>query len=201
MIGKKRERNLNTQKKEKEKDKDKNKIKQNHNIKAEEKSENLNLNLDISFLSVDKQNYIEKESKNIFSEDNSKLSFSQIKKDLKKIKNNYLENNISIINNIDRLTSVLSSIIIAQNEKNISENNDSEDRIFRNNDDDDSLKIESISPEIIDVNKDKYLNYLLSLNDSLKKKVNKDINFEKINQLFTDFTFQNFDIFLKKIKK
>ena len=197
MIGKKRERNLNTQKKEKEKDK--NKIKQNHNIKAEEKSENLNL--DISFLSVDKQNYIEKESKNIFSEDNSKLSFSQIKKDLKKIKNNYLENNISIINNIDRLTSVLSSIIIAQNEKNISENNDSEDRIFRNNDDDDSLKIESISPEIIDVNKDKYLNYLLSLNDSLKKKVNKDINFEKINQLFTDFTFQNFDIFLKKIKK
>ena len=199
MIGKKRERNLNTQKKEKEKDKDKNKIKQNHNIKAEEKSENLNL--DISFLSVDKQNYIEKESKNIFSEDNSKLSFSQIKKDLKKIKNNYLENNISIINNIDRLTSVLSSIIIAQNEKNISENNDSEDRIFRNNDDDDSLKIESISPEIIDVNKDKYLNYLLSLNDSLKKKVNKDINFEKINQLFTDFTFQNFDIFLKKIKK
>lgn len=197
MIGKKRERNLNTQKKEKEKDI--NKIKQNHNIKAEEKSENLNL--DISFLSVDKQNYIEKESKNIFSEDNSKLSFSQIKKDLKKIKNNYLENNISIINNIDRLTSVLSSIIIAQNEKNISENNDSEDRIFRNNDDDDSLKIESISPEIIDVNKDKYLNYLLSLNDSLKKKVNKDINFEKINQLFTDFTFQNFDIFLKKIKK
>ena len=197
MIGKKRERNLNTQKKEKEKDK--NKIKQNHNIKAEEKSENLNL--DISFLSVDKQNYIEKESKNIFSEDNSKLSFSQIKKDLKKIKNNYLENNNSIINNIDRLTSVLSSIIIAQNEKNISENNDSEDRIFRNNDDDDSLKIESISPEIIDVNKDKYLNYLLSLNDSLKKKVNKDINFEKINQLFTDFTFQNFDIFLKKIKK
>ena len=195
MIGKKRERNLNTQKKEKEKDK--NKIKQNHNIKAEEKSENLNL--DISFLSVDKQNYIEKESKNIFSEDNSKLSFSQIKKDLKKIKNNYLENNNSIINNIDRLTSVLSSIIIAQNEKNISENNDSEDRIFRNNDD--SLKIESISPEIIDVNKDKYLNYLLSLNDSLKKKVNKDINFEKINQLFTDFTFQNFDIFLKKIKK
>ena len=192
MIGKKRERNLNTQKKEKEKDK-------NHNIKAEEKSENLNL--DISFLSVDKQNYIEKESKNIFSEDNSKLSFSQIKKDLKKIKNNYLENNNSIINNIDRLTSVLSSIIIAQNEKNISENNDSEDRIFRNNDDDDSLKIESISPEIIDVNKDKYLNYLLSLNDSLKKKVNKDINFEKINQLFTDFTFQNFDIFLKKIKK
>ena len=197
MIGKKRERNLNTQKKEKEKDK--NKIKQNHNIKAEEKSENLNL--DISFLSVDKQNYIEKDSKNIFSEDNSKLSFSQIKKDLKKIKNNYLENNISIINNIDRLTSVLSSIIIAQNEKNISENNDSEDRIFRNNDDDNSLKIESISPEIIDVNKDKYLNYLLSLNDSLKKKVNKDINFEKINQLFTDFTFQNFDIFLKKIKK
>ena len=197
MIGKKRERNLNTQKKEKEKDK--NKIKQNHNIEAEEKSENLNL--DISFLSVDKQNYIEKESKNIFSEANSKLSFSQIKKDLKKIKNNYLENNISIINNIDRLTSVLSSIIIAQNEKNISENNDSEDRIFRNNDDDDSLKIESISPEIIDVNKDKYLNYLLSLNDSLKKKVNKDINFEKINQLFTDFTFQNFDIFLKKIKK
>jgi hypothetical protein len=197
MIGKKRERNLNTQKKEKEKDI--NKIKQNHNIKAEEKSENLNL--DISFLSVDKQNYIEKESKNIFSEDNSKLSFSKIKKDLKKIKNNYLENNISIINNIDRLTSVLSSIIIAQNEKNISENNDSEDRIFRNNDDDDSLKIESISPEIIDVNKDKYLNYLLSLNDSLKKKVNKDINFEKINQLFTDFTFQNFDIFLKKIKK
>ena len=195
MIGKKRERNLNTQKKEKEKDK--NKIKQNHNIEAEEKSENLNL--DISFLSVDKQNYIEKESKNIFSEDNSKLSFSQIKKDLKKIKTNYLENNISIINNIDRLTSVLSSIIIAQNEKNISENNDSEDRIFRNNDD--SLKIESISPEIIDVNKDKYLNYLLSLNDSLKKKVNKDINFEKINQLFTDFTFQNFDIFLKKIKK
>ena len=157
--------------------------------------------MDISFLSVDKQNYIEKDSKNIFSEDNSKLSFSQIKKDLKKIKNNYLENNISIINNIDRLTSVLSSIIIAQNEKNISENNDSEDRIFRNNDDDDSLKIESISPEIIDVNKDKYLNYLLSLNDSLKKKVNKDINFEKINQLFTDFTFQNFDIFLKKIKK
>ena len=197
MIGKKRERNLNTQKKEKEKDK--NKIKQNHNIEAEEKSENLNL--DISFLSVDKQNYIEKESKNIFSEDNSKLNFSQIKKDLKKLKNNYLENNISIINNIDRLTSVLSSIIIAQNEKNISENNDSEDRIFRNNDDDDSLKIESISPEIIDVNKDKYLNYLLSLNDSLKKKVNKDINFEKINQLFTDFTFQNFDIFLKKIKK
>ena len=200
MIGKKRERNLNTQKKEKDiKKKYINKIKQNHNIKAEEKSENLNL--DISFLSVDKQNYIEKESKNIFSEDNSKLSFSQIKKDLKKIKNNYLENNISIINNIDRLTSVLSSIIIAQNEKNISENNDSEDRIFRNNDDDDSLKIESISPEIIDVNKDKYLNYLLSLNDSLKKKVNKDINFEKINQLFTDFTFQNFDIFLKKIKK
>lgn len=198
MIGKKRERNLNTQKKEKEKDK--NKIKQNHNIRIEEKSENLDL--DISFLSIDKQNYIEKESKNIFSEDNSKLSFSQIKKDLKKIKNNYLENNISIINNIDRLTSVLSSIIIAQNEQKISENNDSEDRIFRNNDDDDdSLKIESISPEIIDVNKDKYLNYLLSLNDSLKKKVNKDINFEKIHQLLTDFVFQNFDIFLKKLKK
>ena len=197
MIGKKRERNLNIQKKEKEKEK--NKIKQNPNNKKEEKSENLDL--DISFSSIDAQNSVEKESKNIFSEDNSKLSFSQIKKDLKKIKNNYLENNISIINNIDRLTSVLSSIIIAQNEKNISENNDSEDRIFRNNDDDDSLKIESISPEIIDVNKDKYLNYLLSLNDSLKKKVNKDINFEKINQLFTDFTFQNFDIFLKKIKK
>ena len=198
MIGKKRVRNLNTQKKEKEKDK--NKIKQIHNIKIEGKPENLDL--DISFLSIDKQNYIEKESKNIFSEDNSKLSFSQIKKDLKKIKNNYLENNISIINNIDRLTSVLSSIIIAQNEQKISENNDSEDRIFRNNDDDDdSLKIESISPEIIDVNKDKYLNYLLSLNDSLKKKVNKDINFEKIHQLFTDFVFQNFDIFLKKLKK
>ena len=197
MIGKKRERNLNIQKKEKEKEK--NKIKQNPNNKKEEKSENLDL--DISFSSIDAQNSVEKESKNIFSEDNSKLSFSQIKKDLKKIKNNYLENNISIINNIDRLTSVLSSIIIAQNEKNISENNDSEDRIFRNNDEDDSIKIESISPEIIDVNKDKYLNYLLSLNDSLKKKVNKDINFEKINQLFTDFTFQNFDIFLKKIKK
>jgi hypothetical protein len=197
MIGKKRERNLNTQKKEKEKEI--NKIKQNPNIKNEEKFENLDL--DISFSSIDNQNYIEKESKNIFSEDNSKLNFSQIKKDLKKIKNNYLENNISIINNIDRLTSVLSSIIIAQNEQKISENNDSEDRIFRNNDNDDSIKIESISPEIIDVNKDKYLNYLLSLNDSLKKKVNKDINFEKINQLFTDFTFQNFDIFLKKIKK
>ena len=197
MIGKKRERNLNTQKKEKEKDK--NKIKQNHNIEAEEKSENLNL--DISFSSIDNQNYIEKESKNIFSEDNSKLNFSQIKKDLKKIKNNYLENNISIINNIDRLTSVLSSIIIAQNEQKISENNDSDDRIFRNNDDDDSLKIESISPEIIDVNKDKYLNYLLSLNDSLKKKVKNDINFDKINQLFTDFVFQNFENFLKKIKK
>jgi hypothetical protein len=197
MIEKKRKRNLNIQKKEKEKEK--NKIKQNPNIKKEEKSENLDL--DISFSSIDAQNSVEKQSKNIFSEDNSKLNFSKIKKDLKKIKNNYLENNISIINNIDRLTSVLSSIIIAQNEKNISENNDSEDRIFRNNDDDDSLKIESISPEIIDVNKDKYLNYLLSLNDSLKKKVNKDINFEKINQLFTDFTFQNFDIFLKKIKK
>ena len=90
----------------------------------------------------------------------------------------------------------MSSIIIAQNEQKISENNDSEDRIFRNNDDDDddSLKIESISPEIIDVNKDKYLNYLLSLNDSLKKKVNKDINFEKIHQLLTDF-------FSQKIKK
>ena len=196
MIGKKRERNLNTQKKEKEKEK--NKIKQNPNIKNEEKFENLDL--DISFSSIDNQNYIEKESKNIFSEDNSKLNFSQIKKDLKKIKNNYLENNISIINNIDRLTSVLSSIIIAQNEQKISENNDSDDRIFRNNDDD-SIKIESISPEIIDVNKDKYLNYLLSLNDSLKKKVKKDINFDKINQLFTDFVFQNFENFLKKIKK
>ena len=197
MIGKKRERNLNIQKKEKEKEK--NKIKQNTNIKKEEKSENLDL--DISFSSIDAQNSIEKQSKNIFSEDNSKLNFSQIKKDLKKIKNNYLENNISIINNIDRLTSVLSSLIIAQNEKNISENNDSEDRIFRNNDEDDSIKIESISPEIIDVNKDKYLNYLLSLNDSLKKKVKKDINFDKINQIFSDFVFQNFENFLKKIKK
>ena len=80
----------------------------------------------------------------------------------------------------------MSSIIIAQNEQKISENNDSDDRIFRNNDDDDSIKIESICPEIIDVNKDKYLNYLLSLNDSLKKKVKNDINFDKINQLFTD---------------
>jgi len=197
MIGKKRERNLYTQKKDKEKDK--NKIKKKYYIKAENSSENLDL--DISFSSNDKPNYIEKETKNIFPENDSKLNFSQIKKDLKKIKNNYLENNISIINNIDRLTSVLSSIIIAQNEQKISENNDSEDRIFRNNDDDDSIKIESISPEIIDVNKDKYLNYLLSLNDSLKKKVNKDINFDKINQFFTDFVFQNFEIFLKKLKK
>ena len=196
MIGKKRERNLYTQKKDKEKDK--NKIKKKYYIKAENSSENLDL--DISFSSNDKPNYIEKETKNIFPENDSKLNFSQIKKDLKKIKNNYLENNISIINNIDRLTSVLSSIIIAQNEQKISENNDSEDRIFRNNDDD-SIKIESISPEIIDVNKDKYLNYLLSLNDSLKKKVNKDINFDKINQFFTDFVFQNFEIFLKKLKK
>ena len=197
MIGKKRERNLSTQKKVKEKNK--NKINQNPNIINEEKSENLDL--EISSSSADKRNYNEKDSKNIFSKDNSKLNFSQIKKDLKKIKNSYLENNISIINNIDRLTSVLSSIIIAQNEQKISENNDSEDRIFRNNDDDDSLKIESISPEIIDVNKDKYLNYLLSLNDSLKKRVNKDINFDKIHQIFTDFVFQKFDIFLKKVKK
>ena len=117
---------------------------------------------------------------------NIKYNFEQIKEKFKQLDNNYGENNISIINNIDRLTSLLSSIIIEKNKQNIFNGNkemeinyiNKEKRKEKNEIDknySDKEIIEDIKPLVIDANKDQYLNYLLTLNDSLKKKINDDI--------------------------
>ena len=97
---------------------------------------------------------------------------------------------------------MLSSIIIAQNEnendKN-NQNNDSDERIFKNEEDSDN--IDNISPLVIDANNDEKINYLLSLNDSLKKKINNDIKFDQIYDFFTNFAFQKIENILNNLKK
>ena len=132
----------------------------------------------------------------------NKLNYSQVKNKIKKININISENNVAILNNIDRLTSVLSSIIIAQNEnendKN-NQNNDSDERIFKNEEDSDNIG--NISPLVIDANNDEKINYLLSLNDSLKKKINNDIKFDQIYDYFTNFAFQKIENILNNLKK
>ena len=60
--------------------------------------------------------------------------------------------------------------------------------------------IEDIKPLVIDANKDQYLNYLLTLNDSLKKKINDDIQFDEIYQFFSNYSFQKIENFLKYLK-
>ena len=199
MIGKKRIRKekknktIKNNKKPKINKNSKNIIPKIKTKKEIEKSENKN-NIESIFNCFD----TDKNSKNMELNNSSKLDFRKIKEKLKKIDNNIEENNISIINNIDRLTSILSSIIIAQNEQKTNENNDSEERIFKNNDE--SFNLDNICPEIIDINKDKNINYLLSLNDSMKKRINNDMNFNKICQIFTDYSFENLEKFINKLK-
>lgn len=161
---------------------------------------------------------IESISKSSFSEHNIKIekynakyNFEQIKQKFKQLDNNYGENNISIINNIDRLTSLLSSIIIEKNKQNIFNGNkemeinyiNKEKRKEKNEIDknySDKEIIEDIKPLVIDANKDQYLNYLLTLNDSLKKKINDDIQFDEIYQFFSNYSFQKIENFLKYLK-
>ena len=161
---------------------------------------------------------IESISKSSFSEHNIKIekynakyNFEQIKQKFKQLDNNYGENNISIINNIDRLTSLLSSIIIEKNKQNIFNGNkemeinyiNKEKRKEKNEIDknySDKEIIEDIKPLVIDANKDQYLNYLLTLNDSLKKKINDDIRFDEIYQFFSNYSFQKIENFLKYLK-
>ena len=150
---------------------------------------------------------INTKNKNIFPnfENSSKLNFDQVKQKFKQLDNSYDENNIIILNNIDRLTSILSSIIIAQNEQKANEKNEKENNkkdIQLNNNDDDGNKInEDIKPLIIDANNDQYLNYLLSLNDSLKKKINNAIKFDEIDNFFTNFVFEQIQTFMTNLRK
>lgn len=163
-----------------------------------------------------------KNNNNFFSENdniqnetqkyNLKNNYEQIKQKFKQLDNNFGENNISIINNIDRLTSVLSSIIIAKNEqKTLKETKETEinyknkekgrETIEKEKNYNDKENSEDIKPLIIDANKDKYLNYLLSLNDSLKKKINNSIKFDEIDNFFTSFTFEKIENFMNNLKK
>ena len=131
----------------------------------------------------------------------SKLNIESIKQKFKQLDNTYEENNISILDNIDRLTSILSSINIAQNEQK-KENNENIDEDLYKNTDSEKQNLE-INPFIIDANNDHYLNYLLSLNDTLKKKYNESIKFDEINNFFTNFAFdkiENYVNLLKSIK-
>ena len=197
MIGKKRKRIKNTFKKNKKENK--NILRVNNN--DEEQNNNKSIN-EILLISDKLNKEKNEETKKINLNDNkydiklninakNVLNFNQVKNELKKINNSITENNISIINNIDRLTSVLSSIIIAQNDNN-NQKNDSEERIFKS--EEDTYKIESFNnPLIIDANNDEKLNYLISLNDSLKKKINNDIKYDEIEQFFINFAFQKIE--------
>ena len=204
MIGQKRKRIKNTLKKIKkhnnaklmllkEKELNNNKsiiekilIHDNINEEKNENKEILKLNSNNNNINLDKNN-------------EDKLNFNQVKNELKKINNNITENNISILNNIDRLTSVLSSIIIAQNDIN-NQKNDSEERIFKSEEDSDKNDIFN-NPLIIDANNDEKLNYLMTLNDSLKKKINNDIKFDEIYQFFTNFAFQKIENAINILKR
>ena len=197
MIGKKRKRLKNTFKNNKKENK--NILKANNDDKEQNNNKSIN---EIILLSDKLNKEKNEETKKINLNDNkydiklninakNVLNFNQVKNELKKINNSITENNISIINNIDRLTSVLSSIIIAQNDNN-NQKNDSEERIFKS--EEDTYKIESFNnPLIIDANNDEKLNYLISLNDSLKKKINNDIKYDEIEQFFINFAFQKIE--------
>ena len=181
-------------------------IKMNSENKKVEKKISLNKN---NFLHnydncdniINENEEINDKNQNIFPnlKSTSKLNFEQIKQKFRQLDNNYDENNITILNNIDRLTSILSSIIIAQNEQaTIEKENNKKDILFNDNDN----KInEGINPLIIDANNDQYINYLLSLNDSFKKKINKAIKFDEIDNFFTNFVIEQIENFMTNLKK
>ena len=129
----------------------------------------------------------------------SKLNYKQIKQKFKQIDNNYDENNISILDNIDRLTSVLSGIMVAQNEQKAEKNENFETKEKLDNNIDNIEQYENINPLIIDANNDRYLNYLLNLNDNFKKKINNDIKFDELYQFFTNYTIQKIENFMNNL--
>ena len=128
----------------------------------------------------------------------SKLNIEAIKQKFKQLDNTYEENNIFILDNIDRLTSILSSIIIAQNEQK-KENKENIHEDFSENKDSKKQNLK-IDPFIIDANNDHYLNYLLSLNDTLKKKYYESIKFDEINNFFTNFAFDKIENYINLLK-
>ena len=129
----------------------------------------------------------------------SKLNYKQIKQKFKQIDNNYDENNISILDNIDRLTSVLSGIMVAQNEQKAEKNENFETKEKFDDNIDNIEQYESINPLIIDANNDRYLNYLLNLNDNFKKKINDDFKFDELYQFFTNYTIQKIEYFMNNL--
>jgi len=129
----------------------------------------------------------------------SKLNYKQIKQKFKQIDNNYDENNISILDNLDRLTSVLSGIMVAQNEQKAEKNENFETKEKLDNNIDNIEQYENINPLIIDANNDRYLNYLLNLNDNFKKKINNDIKFDELYQFFTNYTIQKIENFMNNL--
>ena len=58
---------------------------------------------------------------------------------------------------------------------------------------------ENINPLIIDANNERYLNYLLNLNDNFKKKINNDIKFDELYQFFTNYTIQKIENFMNNL--
>ena len=129
----------------------------------------------------------------------SKLNYEQIKQKFKQIDNNYDENNISILDNIDRLTSVLSGIMVAQNEQKPEKNENFETKEKLDDNIDNIEQYENINPLIIDANNERYLNYLLNLNDNFKKKINNDIKFDELYQFFTNYTIQKIENFMNNL--
>ena len=170
------------------------KVFKNSEIKKDEciedfKNDNFlpNINKD-NFISID--NYI-----------NEKVyikKFETIKQKFKQLDSIYEDNNNFILYNIDRLTSILSSLIISQNEKKKEESKDIGEKIFKG--EDNEKKSIELNPVIVDANNDYYLNYLLTLNDALKKKYNESITFDEINKFFTNFAFDKIENFMNLLK-
>ena len=76
----------------------------------------------------------------------------------------------------------------------INYNNKGKNEIEKNNNEKEN--IEDIKPLVIDANKDEFLNYLISLNDSLMKKINSDIQFDEIYQFFTNYALEKIENFI-----
>ena len=131
---------------------------------------------------------------NLHFEDSSKLNFAQIKQKFKQIDINYGENNLSILNHIDRLTSILSNIIVTQNEQK------NKKEIIKKSNDEKSKNEDVHNPLIIDANNDKHLNFLLSLNDTIKKKISNVIKFDEIDKFFTNFAFEKIENIINILK-
>ena len=133
---------------------------------------------------------------------------SQMAKYLNKFENNNVDNNISILTNIDILTSIFSMIINKMkndNKNNNSENDeikniDIEKYINNNNDNnEEDIKRESIP---IDGNiYEYYLNYILRINDSFKNKLKAIKLYNSFKSLFLTVLFKNIESLILKLSK